>query len=83
MTQNVKNPSGPTKHCIGCSVCISLAFRYDVKISASCLVDIVLCVLQVSDGDAKSPRLRTVHDTLADIFKKIGSKENTREVCKL
>lgn len=29
----------------------------------------------------KSPRRisRTVHDTLADIFKKIGSKENTRE----
>jgi len=40
-------------------------------------------VLQVSDGDKKPTRQisRTVHDTLADIFKKIGSKENTREVC--
>jgi len=44
----------------------------------------VAFLLQVSDGDKKSPRQisRTVHDTLADIFKKIGSKENTREVCK-
>jgi len=43
----------------------------------------LLIALQVSDGDKKSPRQisRTTHDTLADIFKKIGSKENTREVC--
>jgi len=36
-------------------------------------------VLQLSDGDKKSLS-QTAHDTLADIFKKIGSKENTREV---
>jgi len=43
----------------------------------------LLSALQVSDGDKKSPRQisRAIHDTLADIFKKIGSKENTREVC--
>ena len=46
-------------------------------------VSALLLALQVSDDDNKSPRQisRTVHDTLADIFKKIGSKENTREVC--
>jgi len=38
-------------------------------------------VLQ-GDVDRRSPRRisRTVHDSLAEIFKKIGSKENTREV---
>jgi len=42
----------------------------------------VVLVSQVSDLDKKSPRQISgvVHDMLADIFKKIGSKENTREV---
>jgi len=42
-----------------------------------------LFALQASDADKKSHRqlLQITHDTLADIFKKIGSKDNTREVC--
>ena len=43
----------------------------------------MLLALQVPDGEKKRMRQisQTAHDTLADIFKKIGSKENTREVC--
>jgi len=41
-----------------------------------------MCVWQSYEGDKKSAKhiSRAIHDTLADIFKKIGSKENTREV---